>query len=131
VGGAEIGVHVTVIIGDNIFYIITISNDGPDAAKNILLTDTPDYAFSLVTASEGCKEENRRLNCLYPELIPGSEIVIVLVIQPHDGPGTLTNTVEITSDMYDLVPENNVDIESTVVRMEQVFNLHIPLVIKK
>jgi uncharacterized repeat protein (TIGR01451 family) len=43
-----------VTVGDNLTYTITVTNNGPDAAANVVVTDTLPSGVTFVSASPGC-----------------------------------------------------------------------------
>jgi uncharacterized repeat protein (TIGR01451 family) len=116
---------------DNITYIITVENKGPDDATGVIVYDSTAGAtiFDLVsvTSSMDCSyptcyglgclfidSEPQRINCGIDYLSSGSTRTIELVISPPDD-GKYTNTVSVTSDVFDPDYSNNTDIEETTV----------------
>jgi uncharacterized repeat protein (TIGR01451 family) len=112
--------------GKTLTYKINVSNIGPDAATNVVVTDKIDSStdFVSVTTSKGtCKFKGRTLTCTIDNLAAdgtdpysaASKATITLRVTAPKKPGTLSNTADVTSDVTDPSAANNSDTETTKV----------------
>lgn len=117
---------------DNITYIITVENKGPDDATGVILHDRTEGAtiFDLVSVTSsigtcsyptcyglGClfiDWEPQRITCEIAYLSSGYTGTIELVISPPND-GKYTNTVSVTSEVFDPDYSNNSAVEETTV----------------
>jgi uncharacterized repeat protein (TIGR01451 family) len=116
--------------GESIIYMITIINHGPDDALNVTLTDSTEYDFTLVAAGASCDEGLNTIICGYLLITAGDEVTIEIILQPHSNASLLVNHVEITSDLSDPSPDDNVDTEFTMVTLDVVVHTFIPLMLR-
>ncbi len=95
-------------VGDTIAYIVTLTNDGPNAATNVLVTDQLPAGLSFVSAmpSQGTYDPSTGLwsvgtvNLVVPETL--------VMLARVDSPGSQINTAAIThSDQFDPSRTNN------------------------
>jgi uncharacterized repeat protein (TIGR01451 family) len=106
-----------VIVGSPIDYTIDLTNNGPDLAQNVVLTDTlpAGVTFNFATITQGsCGIAFPLIVCQHGPINPGNSVTLTIRVTPHS-PGTFTNTVEVTSDTADPNPANNTDSETTTV----------------
>ncbi len=106
-----------VLVGQNIIYTLTVINNGPLAAPNVILTDAlpTGVGFRSATASSGeCSEETRVVECRLGELAAGASATVTIVVRANVS-GTLANTAIVTSDAFDPDTTDNVASEATVV----------------
>lgn len=127
-----------VVVGENTVYTLTVTNAGPSASENIVVTDVlPDSAFayrshsapgatcSTVPVNTGlgnpppAAEADRTLTCTYPTLAAGASVEIEITAQAVSK-GTITNNVSISSDEIvagsDTLSANNQTSETTTSR---------------
>ncbi len=117
-------------VGDLTVYSMTITNNGPSAAENVVMTDTMppsriSYQSFTVPASGSCStipavnSFSGTLTCTFAS-IPAGESRVVTITARGEAKGTATNAVSITSTEiaggYDTDPLNNADDEDTTVR---------------
>jgi uncharacterized repeat protein (TIGR01451 family) len=83
-------------LGQNLTYQITVTNNGPDPATNVVLTDTlpPDVDF--IMASTGCGQTAGVVTCDLGTLAPDSSTTVTIVVKPKNA-GSFTNTATVTS----------------------------------
>lgn len=106
-----------VIVGNNLTYAITVTNNGPSAAANVTLTDTlpGSVTFGSATPSSGsCNESAGTVSCGLGTLTAGSNATINIIVTPN-AVGTITNVVDAGGDVFDSNPANNMVAVSTVV----------------
>jgi len=109
-----------VIAGQNITYTVTVSNSGPDAATNVVLTDAVPAGTSFVvgTVSQGTINESAGVVTASLGTINASSsatFTLVVTVNPNVADGAIvTNTATATS-ATDVTPANNSDTEGTQV----------------
>ena len=109
-----------VATGGTITYTLMVSNSGPDAAPNVVVTDTLPSGVTFVSASLGCTHASGIVTCNLAS-VPVSPPTVDLTINvtAPTTEGTLTNSVTVTSDATDPMPGNNSDtFDTTVAELE-------------
>jgi uncharacterized repeat protein (TIGR01451 family) len=104
-----------VTVGDNLTYTITVTNNGPDAAANVVVTDTLPSGVTFVSASPGCVHAAGVVTCNLGNIPAGGSVTITIVVTVT-APGTISNTATVTSDTLDPNTANNSDAEPTEVQ---------------
>jgi len=104
-----------VTVGDNLTYTITVTNGGPDAATNVVVTDTLPSGVTFVSASPGCVHSAGVVTCNLGNIPAGGSVTITIVVTVT-APGTISNTATVTSDTLDPNTANNSDAEPTEVQ---------------
>jgi uncharacterized repeat protein (TIGR01451 family) len=89
-----------VTVGDNLTYTITVTNLGPDAATNVVVTDTLPSGVTFVSASPGCVHSAGVVTCNLGNIPAGDSVTITIVVTVT-APGTISNTATVTSDTLD------------------------------
>lgn len=99
-----------VAAGQNTTYTITVTNNGPSDASNVVVTDTLDADFTLVSTS-GCAEDPSGVpTCTLGTIVAGANASYdVTVTVDGAATGTVTNTVSVSSAATD----NNAGNDST------------------
>jgi uncharacterized repeat protein (TIGR01451 family) len=111
-----------VTAGEELFYTITVTNDGPDTASGIVVTDTLPAEVDYVTSTNpDCTEAGGVVTCAVPELASGESYSFQIKVHVKtdaavNGPTTIFNTVVVSAN-ESLDPDltNNTDTESTIV----------------
>ena len=106
-----------VVAGDEVTYLITVSNEGPDPANNVTLVDNLPAGVNLVSItpdSGSCAEAGNIISCDLGE-IPNGESVTVQVVITAPTEGVIINMISVTADTNDPVSDNNTATEETVV----------------
>ncbi|UCE62635.1 MAG: DUF11 domain-containing protein, partial [Nitrospirota bacterium] len=103
-------------IGVPFTYTLEVTNNGPDTATNVILTDTLPRGVSLglVTLTQGTCTGNRELICQLGSLEAGSAATVTLSVISTTL-GDLTNEAFVTSSTTDPRISNNTDEEETLV----------------
>jgi uncharacterized repeat protein (TIGR01451 family) len=107
-----------VLAGARLTYSITVSNNGPDAATNVLVADSLPAGVTLASTS-GCAEDPIGVpGCTIASLAAGdsADVVIVVDVAPTTS-GDITNSVTVSSDNPDPVPGNDTAEEVTTVQL--------------
>lgn len=93
----------------NITYTLTASNGGPNAATNVVVTDTLPAGMTYVssTASQGSCVVAGDVTCNLGTLNAGASATITITATTPGSAGTVTNTATITSSDTETAPANN------------------------
>ncbi len=111
-------VHDPVQAGSTLVYDVAVTNLGPDAATNVVVTDTLPAGVTFENTT-GCAEDpNGVPACSLGTIGPGDTVTYkVRVKVDRSTEGTITNTVTVASDVPDPDPANNTDAEDSLVRL--------------
>ncbi|HET9767059.1 MAG TPA: IPTL-CTERM sorting domain-containing protein, partial [Thermoanaerobaculia bacterium] len=96
--------------GDPINYTITVTNNGPVDASNVVVNDTipPGTTFVSATPSQGTCNAASPLVCNLGQILAGNGASIALVVNAPNANGQITNTASVTnSPQTDPTPTNN------------------------
>jgi len=112
--GADLAVTKTdspdpVQVGTNLTYTLTVTNNGPNEATGVTLTDTLPTGVTFVSAtpSQGtCSQAGGTVTCNLGTLANGASTTATVVVSPT-ATGTLTNTATVAGDKSD--PDNTND----------------------
>ena len=98
-----------VILGEFLTYTVEVVNLGAATSTDVVLVDTlpVDVTFSSATSTSGtCSESGGVVTCSIGTLLPDhSAIVTIVVIADHVGESV--NSVEVSGDETDPIPDNN------------------------
>jgi len=92
--------------GNTITYTIVVTNGGPDAATGVTLTDPLPAGTAFASASAGCLESSGTVTCSVGNLANGGSATITILVTAT-APGSITNTVTVSSDTQDPVSLND------------------------
>ncbi|WP_456280461.1 carboxypeptidase regulatory-like domain-containing protein [Cupriavidus sp. JZ107] len=116
-----------VAVDDMVVYTITVTNNGPSQAQNVMVTDTlptSGLRFKTLTSTGSCTTGpvdsiGGTISCSYPRIASGESVQIQVGMQGVTK-GTVQNAVSITSDEiaggFDRNAGNNQTTEPTTVR---------------
>lgn len=90
--------------GGIINYLITVTNAGPAAAPNVVITDPTPAGLKFLSNSGGC---TTAFPCTIASLAAGQSVVITARYSVTASSGTITNTASVTSTAPDAVTTNN------------------------
>ena len=95
--------------GDAIAYTITVTNNGPDQASNVVVTDDLPAGLHFVSAtpSQGSCSGTNHLLCNLGVMNSGSGATITLQTLVSATSGAVSNTAAVSSDTTDTDPANN------------------------
>ncbi|ABQ26776.1 IPTL-CTERM sorting domain-containing protein [Geotalea uraniireducens] len=100
--------------GETLTYSISVANRGPATAVNTTLTDTLPTGVSVVSTSAGCTTAGGIVTCNLGSMASATAVGLQIAVSPASA-GTLTNTVNVASDTYELAPaDNSAGIATTV-----------------
>ena len=102
-------------------YALEVTNDGPDVASNVTLTDVLPAGVPYVqaTTSQGsCSEATGTVTCLLGALAEGANATVTVEVIA-DTPGSLSNAVTVTVDEVDRRQSDNTVTVSTTVLPDQ------------
>jgi uncharacterized repeat protein (TIGR01451 family) len=106
-----------VLVGSNLTYTMTVTNNGPALATNTTVTDPLPSGVTFVStqASQGTASVSGGvLTANLGDLATGSTVTVQLVVQPT-AVGTLANTASVKADQADPVSRNNTAMINTTV----------------
>lgn len=107
-------------------YIITVTNNGPSTATNVVVTDTLPTGVTFVSASSGCTHSAGTVTCSITKLDENSHAIFLITVSVNNGvSGNIINNVYVTADEYDPDTNSNSDSETTTVTSDPVANLRI------
>lgn len=114
----------TVLAGSDVGYTVTVTNNGPSAARSVSLADPLPANATFVSATQnsgppfGCTASGGAVSCATATLASGASATFTFVYNaPLATPAgrTITNRVSVTSATSDPVPGNNSASASTTV----------------
>ena len=111
-----------VLSGDPLTYTITVSNNGPATATNVVLTDLlPQFGvtFRSVEATQGTgTEDNGVVTVSIGSLAAKKSATVTLIVDVNpEFKGDLRNTATVTSDQFDTQAEDNSNTTTTVAKL--------------
>jgi uncharacterized repeat protein (TIGR01451 family) len=101
--------------GRNLTYTLTVTNNGPDAAFNVIVTDTlpPGVDFVSATPSQGsCGRFGGVISCSLAGMVDGATATIDVVVIPRAA-GLIQNVASVSSSTGDPVGANDTASEQT------------------
>ncbi|HKS22368.1 MAG TPA: LamG-like jellyroll fold domain-containing protein [Thermoanaerobaculia bacterium] len=106
----------SVSVGQGIGYSITVTNNGPVSATNVIVTDTvpPGTNFASATASQGTCGGTSTVTCNLGTLASGASATVSIAVNANSA-GTVTNTATVAADQHDPNPSDNSSSASTIV----------------
>ena len=115
-----------VIAGEELFYTITVTNDGPDEAAGIVVVDQLPSEVTYLSDDGDCVYDalDHELTCQIEDLADGESASFVIktrveadaVVDEDDGTLEIFNTVTVASASVDDDPSDNTETEQTFVQ---------------
>jgi uncharacterized repeat protein (TIGR01451 family) len=99
-----------VLVGDTFTYTLTVSNNGPTAAQNVVVTDNlPQGEVFLGGSGQGWTVNNANgvVSATIGSLASGTSSVITITVEAPLTTGNITNTATVSSQTNDQNPINN------------------------
>jgi len=96
--------------GQTLTYSITATNNGPNAATGVVITDPVPSGATLQSATPsagGSCTTGAVVTCTFPSLAPNATVSVAIVVTAPSQPGTLTNSASVSSNVSDPNPSNN------------------------
>ena len=85
-------------VSSNLTYTLTVTNNGPDAASSVTVTDTLPGAVTFVSASAGCSESGGTVTCTAASLANGASVSFTITVTAPGTPGqTFSNTAGVVT----------------------------------
>jgi uncharacterized repeat protein (TIGR01451 family) len=110
--------------GEELFYTLTVRNNSPDNATDIVVTDTLPAGVTFIIATDTCVESPPgTLTCDLGDLAAGKTVsfVIKVLVDAHIRDSTtITNIATVTSDQQDPDQTNNTAKVTTIVEKREV-----------
>ena len=103
------------IVDQAFTYTITVTNDGPDLASSITVTDTLPPSVSFESASAGCAEADGTVECTADSLTNGDSVAFTITTIAPPTVGSISNTATVTSISRDLTSSNDSSTLVTIV----------------
>jgi len=100
----------------NLTYTLTVTNNGPDVATGVTLTDTLPACLNFVSAtpSQGTCSGTNTMTCNYGTVNSGESVTVSIVVTPKQV-GSLTNSATVIGDQTDLNNANNTATQDTAI----------------
>jgi uncharacterized repeat protein (TIGR01451 family) len=98
-----------VTVGNNLTYTVTITNNGPDAATGVTLTDTLPGGVTVVSiysTNGACSLASGTVTCNFDPMANGAVVTVTIVVTPNT-PGGITNTATVAGNETDPNTANN------------------------
>jgi uncharacterized repeat protein (TIGR01451 family) len=116
--------------GDDVTYTVTASNNGPETAQNVVLTDNLPGGVVFVSAipdQGSCGEAGGVVTCNLGDVVNGGNAGVEIVVTTTAA-GVITNNASVTSDTADPNGANNSASEDTLVK--PVYHVYLPVVFR-
>ena len=103
-----------VMVNNNLTYTLTVSNNGPDPAQGVTVTDTLPAGVDVVSvnASQGSCGAGNPITCAIGSIAPNGQATITIVVKPT-ATGSITNRANVRSDTPDPNESNNTATQET------------------
>ncbi|MFD0884830.1 hypothetical protein ACFQ08_09745 [Streptosporangium algeriense] len=108
--------EATVVAGQNGVFTLSVTNNGPAVATNVVVTDTLDPRLEIVSLPEGCTASGQVITCRVDSLAVGATQTwdITVRVRPDTPPGTtIPNVSSVDSDTSTSTDSNEVIINVT------------------
>ena len=122
IGLADLSVAKTdapdpVLLGQRLTYTATVTNNGPNRANSVFMTDTLPAGVTFVSASAtqgACAQSGGSVTCSLGGMANGTSAMVTVAVTPTVA-GAITNTAAVTSSEIDPNAANNTVIATTTV----------------
>ncbi|MDQ6802230.1 MAG: right-handed parallel beta-helix repeat-containing protein, partial [Acidobacteriota bacterium] len=97
-----------VATGGSLTYTLSATNNGPDPATGVILTDALPSAVTFMSASSGCSLSGSTVTCIIGDLAVSAQATRTIAVTAPPSPGTITNTATVNgNETPDTNPANN------------------------
>jgi uncharacterized repeat protein (TIGR01451 family) len=99
-----------VAAGQQVTYTLTVTNNGPNTAQSVTVTDVLPAGVTFLSSAPACTNAAGTLTCALGQLLPGQSVPIVIQVSipPNFPAGTISNTATVSAaNQFDPVPGNN------------------------
>jgi len=104
-----------VLLGEDLTCTLAVTNNGPNAANGVMLTNVlpPGVGFiSAVLGQGSCGRAGNEVVCNLGSLAAGAGVSVALLMRPGQ-PGFITNSAVVASQTIDATPSNNASVQAT------------------
>ncbi|MFO7546145.1 MAG: choice-of-anchor Q domain-containing protein [Trueperaceae bacterium] len=102
-------------LGASLRYVLTVVNDGPDTASEVIVTDTLPAEVGFVAATAGCARSGPSVTCSVGALAAGGVATVTIDVEAPATPGDVINTANVAAATVDPDPSNDADTATTTV----------------
>jgi uncharacterized protein (TIGR03437 family) len=97
-----------VMVNQELTYTVSITNHGPDTAKEVVVTDTLPAGVTLktATASAGSCTGSATVTCALGDLVANAKATVTIIVAPKQT-GTIRNSATVTTSTSDANAANN------------------------
>ena len=117
-------------LGNNLVYILTVTNNGPSTATNATLNDflpiNVGYVASSVSQGQSPSLNGRLLSVNLGSIAPGAKAYVIVAVKPTFA-GSVTNSANVSGNQYDPVTSNNSTSLTNTVTVAPSTNIHLLL----
>ena len=93
---SKVASHVLILVGTDLTYSVTVTNNGPGTSTNVVLTDTLPSGVRYVSSTPGCTESAGSVTCTLGDLASTASTTVAIVARVNaTTTGTITNTVTV------------------------------------
>ena len=103
-------------VGQQLTYMLTVTNNGPSAADNVVITDTLPANVTFVSASTGCSNSASTVTCTISSINASQTATVTIVVTPTVA-GTITNSASVQSSSLDFNSANDTATALTTVKL--------------
>jgi uncharacterized repeat protein (TIGR01451 family) len=103
-----------VSVGQELTYIISFMNHGPDTASNVVFKDVLPADARFIDSSFNCTQSGNVVECPIGDVPSEHGYSFGITVCPTV-PGNITDTATVESDTTDPTPVNNTDTETTTI----------------
>lgn len=125
--GADLSIEKTAesgtpMQGSTYSYTLTVTNNGPEDATNIVVTDTlpSSLSFDAVGSDSACSESSDVVTCTAASLANGASMSFVISVNMvSNAEGTIENTATVSSDESDENDSNDSDTVTVTIETDR------------